>query len=81
MVYNGILAITVIVTLMNVCVCICVPVGTRLLIVATLTVRGTMDTASPALQAISDLFTVHKMVPLLTSEGAQSFINAKKMHQ
>ena len=56
-------------------------VGTKLLIVATLTVRETMETASPALQALSDLFTVHKLVPLLTTEGAQSFINAKKMHQ
>ena len=55
--------------------------GTRLLIIATLTVTGTMDTASPALQVLSELFAVHKLVPLLTSEGAQSFINAKKMHQ
>ena len=40
-----------------------------------------MGTASPALQVLSELFTVNKLVPLLNSEGAQSFINARKMHQ
>ncbi|XP_065920874.1 uncharacterized protein [Dysidea avara] len=56
------------------------PVGTSLLIVVTLTVRDVLG-SSRILQGLSELFTVHKLVPYLNTEGVQAFINAKKMRQ